>query len=190
MIGALQVAKHLKDFIDDLWYSCTWSINLIDNNKWFNVSLKGFSQDELSLSHWPLSSTDNQTNTINHAHNSFNFTTKVMMARCINNVNLVPIVVDVCTLWQDCDTLFSFKLVGVHCTLLTEVNSSESEHAVDKSCLAMIDVSNNGNVSDFFDHFFSTIDWLSHLTEKRDRPLCQIRGWMKSLERESVEEIS
>lgn len=75
------------------------------------------------------------------------------MARGIDNVDLVSIVTDVGALGQNCDTFFSFELVGIHGAFLAYVHSTVSEHAVDQGGFAVIDVSNDCDIPDFLYKF-------------------------------------
>lgn len=52
---------------------------------------------------------------------------------------------------QDGDTLFSFELIGVHGTLVCDLHSSVPEHGVHESGFAMIDVSNDSDVTSALD---------------------------------------
>ncbi len=98
------------------------------------------------------------------------------MARSVDDVDLVSVVIDVCALRKNGDTFFSFKLVGIHGALLTEVNTTVTEHGIDKSGLTMIDVSNNGDVSDFFKELFLRFGKLGNFGEGGDRFSEKIRG--------------
>lgn len=92
-----KITKHVKYFIDNFFRSCTRSIYLINDNKWLDMLLKSLSEDKFSLCHWSFSSTNNQTNSIYHSHNPLNFSTKILMSRCVNNIDIVLIVLDACT---------------------------------------------------------------------------------------------
>lgn len=161
MIFTFQVAEHFENLIDNLTCSCWGSINLndylnfylVDNDYWLDVSLQSLSKDEFCLGHRAFSSTDNQANTIDHTHDTLDLTPEIMMARGIDNVDLVSIVTDVGTLGQDCNTFFSFKLVGIHGAFLAYVHSTESEHGVDQGGFTVIDVSNDCDIPDFLYEF-------------------------------------
>jgi hypothetical protein len=105
------------------------------------------------LGHRAFGSTDNQANTIDHSHDTLDLTAEIMMARGIDNVDLVSIVTDVGALGQNCDTFFSFELVGIHGAFLAYVHSTVSEHRVDQGGFAVIDVSNDCDIPDFLYKF-------------------------------------
>ncbi len=99
-----------------------------------------------------------------------------MMARSVDNVDLVSVVIDVCALGKNGDTFLSFELIGIHGALLTEVNTAVTEHGIDKGGLTMIDVSNNGDVSDFLKKLFLRFGKLSNFGEGGDGFSEKIRG--------------
>lgn len=112
------------------------------------------------------------------------------MARSVDDVDLVSVVIDVGALGKNGDTFFSFKLVGIHGALLTEVNTAVTEHGIDKGGLAMIDVSNNGDVSDFFEELFLRFGKLGNFGERGEGFSEKIRGEWGAFFGEGVEEIS
>ncbi len=112
------------------------------------------------------------------------------MARSVNDVDLVSVVIDAGALGKNGDTFFSFELIGIHGALLTEVNTTKAEHGIDKGGFTMIDVSNNGDVSDFFEEFFLRFSKLGNFGEGGERFSEKIRGERGVLFGEGVEEIS
>ena len=110
------------------------------------------------------------------------------MARSVYDVDLISIVTDVGTFGEDGDTFFSFELIWVHGALLIkEVNTTKSEHAVDKGSFTVIDVSNNGDISDFFEEFFLRVGNLVKCAEGGKRISEKVRGEGVILFGESVE---
>ncbi len=53
-VGGIQLHKEVKDFIEDLIWPSVGAVNFIDDNDNAQVSLQGFAQDKLGLSHGAL----------------------------------------------------------------------------------------------------------------------------------------
>ena len=66
---------------------------------------------------------------------------------------------------QNGDSFFSLQLIGVHSTLIIDFDSSISKETIDKSCLAVIDVSNNRYISCSFKKLLSSAIKLSNFTK-------------------------
>lgn len=108
---------------------------------------KSLLQDELSLRHGAFGGTDNQTDTIDHVHDTLNLTTEVLMARGVDDIQLEILVDDRRALGHNGNTTLLFNGIGIHCAFVVKANTSLLEKAIHKGCLSVIDVSNNGKIS-------------------------------------------
>ncbi len=73
---------------------------------------------------------------------------------------------------------------------MIEIDTTESEHAVDEGGFTVIDVSNNGDVSDFLEEFFLRFGKLTNLGEWGEGFSEKIRGEGVVFFGEGVEESS
>ena len=66
---------------------------------------------------------------------------------------------------QNGNALFSLQLVGVHGALVVDLHSSRPQKRVNKSSLAVIDVSNDGHVSCSFEKLLGVAGHLGYFAE-------------------------
>ena len=76
------------------------------------------------------------------------------MSRCIDDVDLDILVKNCCILGKNCDTTFTFDIIGVHDSFLYNLIGSENtalfQKLIYQSCFTMVNVSDDGNVSCIF----------------------------------------
>ena len=104
-------------------------------------------EDEFGLRHWTFSGTNHQTNTVDHGHNSLHFASEILMARRVNNVKFVVSVDHTGALRQNGDSSLLLQIVAVHGAFRRERYSCLVEQAIDQSRLAVIYMSNNGQIA-------------------------------------------
>lgn len=124
LIICLKFAKQVKYFVFYFLNSAGWSVNFVYHYNWFYATLECLLQHKLGLWHWTLSRADNQTHSIDHSHDTFNFTAKVLMAWCVNEVYSMISMYHTCTLWENSYTTFLFKGVAVHCAFSVKTDPS------------------------------------------------------------------
>lgn len=150
LIVGFKLAEEVEDFIFNIFNTRRVTIDLVDNHDWLEAVAQGLLKDELGLWHGSLGCADNQANTIDHGHNTLDFTTEVLMAWCIDNIELEVFVYDGCALRHNGDTPLLFDGIGVHGSLISEADTSLLQQAIHECRLSMIDVSDNGQVPHFF----------------------------------------
>jgi len=69
------------------------------------------------------------------------------MPGSVDNINSVVSVDNTSTLRENSDASFLFQIIAIHSTSLIEHNTSLFQEAIHKGGLAVIDVSNNSQVS-------------------------------------------
>jgi hypothetical protein len=88
LIGGFKVAKEIEDFTFYFVNSSRRSIDLVDHHNWLDSALQCFLQHELGLWHGPFGGTDDQHHAIDHGHDAFYLTTKVLMPGVSTMFNL------------------------------------------------------------------------------------------------------
>ena len=108
-IRTIEIAKHLKDLVDNLTNSCSWPVYFIYHNQWLNFLFQSFSQHKFSLGHRSFRRTNYKANPINNIHNSLYLPTEILMPRRIHNVDTVIFVINTCAFGSESE--IDYKIV-------------------------------------------------------------------------------
>ena len=115
---------------------------------------QGLLKDEACLGHGAFGSIDQQQNAVDHLKDTLYLAAEIGVARRINDVDLDALIVHRCVFGQDRDAALTFKVVAVHDPLGHSLVLSEGaallEHLVDQRRLAVVDVGDDGDVSQIF----------------------------------------
>ena len=99
---------------------------------------------------------DKKTDAVDHIHDPFDLARKIRMPGSVDDVDLVPLVVDAGRLGKDGDSSLVLERIGIHAAggdlFVFAESPARLEHGIDKSGLAVIDVGDDGDVSDFVVH--------------------------------------
>src|SRR5690606_30333179 len=99
---------------------------------------------------------DEKEDSVSHLQRSFHLTTKVRMAGGIDDVDRRPLEFDATVLGKNGDPPLLLQVVGVHdsiCHLLVLTEDAGlAKHRIDESGLAVVDVSDDGDVADGLSH--------------------------------------
>ena len=108
-------------------------------------------KNESCLGHRSVECVYNEENGVNHLKNTLYLTAEISVAGSVYYVDADALVVDCRILSEDRDASLTLQVVRVHnllyyCLVLT-VNACLLEHGVDDSCLAVVDVSDDCDIS-------------------------------------------
>jgi hypothetical protein len=105
------------------------------------------------LRHGAFKSVDEQQATVGHVEYALYLATKVGVTRGVDDIDFIVFVLDRNVLRKNSDTSLSFKVVVIEYQLagilILAKEISGQQHLIDQRSLTVVDVSNNGNVSDF-----------------------------------------
>ena len=122
----------------------------------FRSEVERFFQNEAGLRHGAVQGVHQQQHGVDHLEHALHLAAEVGMAGGVNDIDLVGAVVDREALGQDGDAAFFFKVVRVHDPLgdgfIVAVDSGVFKHGINQGGLAVVDVGDNGDVSDSFLH--------------------------------------
>jgi hypothetical protein len=108
------------------------------------------------LRHGSVNGVNQQQHAVYHRHYTLYLTTKVSVTRGIYNVYVVTVPVNSGVFGQNGNTTLFLLIVGVHDSLnipTTGVQrAGEVQQFINQSSLAMVNVGDNGDVADFFNH--------------------------------------
>jgi hypothetical protein len=120
-------------------------------------------------------------NAVDHCESAFNFTTKVSVTWSVDDVDLGVAPSNSSVLGEDRDALFLLKIRVVHDSfgqLFVRCNGSGLfEHGIDESCLTVVNVSDDRDVTDV------VADFLSHEGFQARRSEYRLRETTRELDR-------
>jgi hypothetical protein len=82
------------------------------------------------LRHWTLCGTDHQTHPIDHPEHPFDLPAEIVVARGIDDVDVIVVVHDVGAFREDGDSFLALELVGVEGTFLVDVDATGTQERV------------------------------------------------------------
>ena len=152
-IGGVEFEEKFKNLIEDFLGIGVFAIDLIENNDGFSTDFESFTENELSLGLRTLGGINDKEDAVDHAEDAFDFSTEIGVAWGIDNVNADIVIFEGGVFGFDGDTSFSFEVHGVHHALGDNLVGAEgtrlAEELIHESGLAVIDVGNDCNISEF-----------------------------------------
>ena len=160
-MGGIQVQQQLQHLVDDLVHPLVGAVDLIYYHDDPVAQLQGLGQHEAGLRHGALRGVHQQDDAVDHLQDALHLAAEVGVARSIHDVDLHILILDGGVLGQDGDAPLALQVVGVHNALhhglIFPVHAGLLEHLIHQSGLAMVNVGNYGNISQFFVlHHFSS----------------------------------
>ena len=152
-LGGVEVEHKVENHFLHLIGAAVGLVHLINNNYRFQTYLYCLLEHEASLRHRAFESVDEQETTVSHIEYAFHFTAEVAVARGVDYVDFIAVVVDRNILRKNSNTTLSFKVVIIEnqiaCSLVFAEQISCEKHLVYQSGFAMVHVGNNGNIPNF-----------------------------------------
>ena len=152
--GSAKVYEQLHYLVHHLQRACAGAVNLIYDYYRYLAQPQGLAQHKAGLGHAALECVNEKQNAVYHLKYAFHLAAKVRMARSIHYVYAVALVVYRCVLGKYGYTPLALKVAGVHNPLLHLLVGAEhaalSQKLIHQSGLAVIDVSDNGYIPQFF----------------------------------------
>ena len=129
------------------------AVDLVDDDDDAVTQLQRAGEDEARLRHGALSGIDEQDNAVDHLEDTLDLAAEVGVARGVDNVDLGVAVADGGVFGEDRDAALTLEVIGVHDAvdnlLVFAVHAALLEHFVDEGGLAVVDVGDDGDVSQF-----------------------------------------
>ena len=126
-------------------------INLVDDHDGFQTQLDGLLQHEACLRHGTFEGIHHQQHAVGHVEHTLHLAAEVAVAGGVDDVNLVALVADRDVFGQDGDAALALEVVVVEDEFAGFLIFSEKlclvQHAVNQSGLSMVNMRNNGNIS-------------------------------------------
>jgi hypothetical protein len=129
-------------------------VDLVDHNQRLQPAGESLLRNEAGLGHRPVDGVDQQQDAVDHRQNAFDLAAEIGVAGRIDDVDAIVLPAKRRVLREDRDTPFAFEHVGVHDPVWRRGTRSERagllQQLVDKRGLAVIDVGDNGDVTELF----------------------------------------
>ena len=150
-----ELKEQIRDFVFHFFDAGGRFVDFIDDDDGFELEVERFLEDEFSLWHWTLLCVNNEEDAVCHIERAFNFAGEVGVTWSVDDVDFIAVVKDRGLLRRDGDAAFVFLVARVHNESLRHFRLIVAESVrlfqkpIDERGLAVIDVSNNGDISDF-----------------------------------------
>ena len=112
---------------------------------------QGFAQDKSRLRQTSFGRVNQKHHAVNHLQNPFDFATKIRVTRGIENIDFVIAITDRGVLSHDGDAALALKVHRVHDAVddgfVVTISAGLFEHGIDERGLPVIDMRNDGDVS-------------------------------------------
>ena len=152
-LGRIQIEQQLKHLVHDLMHTGVRPVDLVDDNDDLVAKLQRLLQHEARLRHGSLRCVDKQQNAVDHLQNALDLAGEIGMARGIDDVDLIILIVDSGILGENGDAALAFEIAGVHHTvddrLVFAVHAALLEHLIDQRGLAVVNVRDDCNIPNF-----------------------------------------
>ena len=152
-VGGVEFEEEFKDLIENLLGIGVFAIDLIENNDGFGTDFEGFAENELGLGLRTLGGINDKEDAVDHAEDAFDLSTEIGVARGIDNVDADVVIFEGGVFGFDGDAPFPLEVHGVHHAFGDNLVGAEStrlaKELIHESGLAVIDVGNDCNISEF-----------------------------------------
>ena len=128
-------------------------VDLVDDDDDLVSKLQRLLKHEARLRHGAFGCVDQQQNAVDHLEDTLDLAGEVGVARRVDNVDLVALIVNGRVFCKDGDAALALEIAGVHDPvdngLILAVNAALLQHLVDQRGLAVVDVRDDCNVPNF-----------------------------------------
>jgi hypothetical protein len=160
LVGGAELVEQVEGLVQHPVGPGTVAVDLVDDHDGLQTVGEGLLGDETGLGHRAVHRIHHQEHAVHHGQHPLHFAAEVGMAGGIHDVDAVFGIAlfqaDGGVLRQDGDAAFLLQVVGVHDPLgkgRTGVQGAGlTEQAVHQGGLAMVDVGDDGDVAEIFDH--------------------------------------
>ena len=159
LVGGVEVHEQFEHLVDDLVDALVGAVDLVDDDDDAVAELERLAEHEARLRHGALGGVHEQDDAVDHLQDTLDLAAEIGVTRRVDNVDLRVAVAHGGVLGQDRDAALALQIVGVHDALddflMLAICTALLEHFVDQRGLAVVNVGDDGDVSQFlhFAHF-------------------------------------
>ena len=144
--------EEVEHVVDGALDVAALAVDLVDDEDGAETERERLLRDEARLGHRALERVDEEADAVDHAEDALDLATEVGVAWRVDDVDADTLPGDRRRLRQDGDAALTLERVGVERALLHDLTAAEGaglrEEPVDEGGLPVIDVGNDGDVSD------------------------------------------
>jgi hypothetical protein len=127
------------------------AVDLVDDHDGRATQRQRFGQHEPRLRHWPVERIDDEQHAVDHAKNALDLSAEIGVAGSVDDVDLGATPMNRSVLRENGDSPLALERVRIHHALLNDLIVAErtglAEHLVHQRRLAVVDVRDNGDVT-------------------------------------------
>ena len=162
LVRGVKIHQQLQHLVDDLVDALVGAVDLVDDDDDPVAELQRAAQNKARLGHGTLGRIDEQDDAVDHLQDTLHLAAEVGVTRGVDDVDLRVAVPHGGILRHDRDAALALEVVRVHDAvddlLIFAVNARLLEHLVDQRGLAVVDVRDNGDISQFIHSSFTLLN--------------------------------
>jgi hypothetical protein len=151
MVVGFQLHEQLEHLVVDAMGIGVAAVDLVDDHDRLESQLERLPGDEARLRHGTLGGVHEEHHAVHHAQDALDFAAEIRVPGGVHDVDLRVAPANGEVLGENRDPPLPLERVGVHHTLLHLLVLAErprlTQHVVDEGGLPVIDVSDDGNIS-------------------------------------------
>ncbi len=151
LVAGAELDEQVEDLVQDLLRARVGAVNLVDHHERLEVVLERLAKHEARLRHGAFEGVHQQQHGVRHVERPLDLPAEVGVSRRVDDVDAGPLVGDRRVLGEDGDAALALLIVGVQGALSDHLVVAEgagiAEHRVHQRGLAMVDVGDDGQVS-------------------------------------------
>src|SRR6185437_1909467 len=156
ILGGIEIDEQVVYLVENFLGAGIGTVDLVDDQDGGQLGFERLGENVPGLGQRAFRGVDQQHDAIDHFEGAFDFAAEVGVAGGVDDVDLGVLVMDRRVLGQDGDAALFLELVRVHDALDDGLIAAEgaglAEHGVDEGGLAVVDVSDDGDVADGAGH--------------------------------------
>ena len=153
VVIGVQRREQVETLVMDLVGPGIAAIHLVDHHDGAKPQAQGLAGDELGLGHRPLGGIHQHHHPIDHGQDPLDLAAEIGVTGSIDDIDADALPLDRGALGQNGDAALFFQIVGIHHALSHQLILAEGsrlpQHGVHQGGLAVVDVSDNGDVAKF-----------------------------------------
>ena len=157
LIGA-EVEHQFENLLLHLVGTAVGLVHLVDHHDRFLPHVDGLVQHETGLGHAAFKRIHQQEDAVGHIEDTLHLAPEIAMSRSIDNIDLHPFIGDGHVLGKDSDATLPFQVIVVQDKIAEIFGPAYKvgliDHPVHEGGLSMVNMGNNGDVSDVLHNTF------------------------------------